>query len=110
MARTGESGWPVSRSNSWTTAVRLHSLAFEIASILRLFFAQSTRQPGGEQEAKKAKLSFAPDELISIEGCCDEVFEWAGFGGGFFHPHHLAETAKVYVHAMQVRERDDVLD
>lgn len=58
----------------------------------------------------KKELRLAPDELISIKGCCDEVFRGLGFGGGFFHADYFAKTTQVDVHAMQVGQRYNVLN
>ena len=55
-------------------------------------------------------LRFATNKLISIEGCCDEIFRGAGFGCGFFQSHYFAKTAQVHMHAMQIRECHDVLN
>ena len=72
------------------------------------FLCQSTRKSRGEQEAKK--LRFAPDELITVEGCCDEKLGGLRLGRSLFHPHYFAETAKIHLRAMQVRERHNVFD
>jgi hypothetical protein len=77
--------------------------------MLRLFFAR-VHENIGENKRRKKVLCFATDELISIEGCCDEVFRGTGFGGGFFQSHYFAKTAKIHMHAMQVRERHNVLN